>query len=244
MATRTSLRRRRSLFGRPRDLFVRDAIAPPDTSPTSRAARFPARRHHRPDVSGNASAAWDPRPLDAGGRLPGEAGGDSDGVSAAAGGADAARGAASVAARRRSGSERTLRANRRGASCDGVRSAPLPPEATPVAAEEDAAAGHHVAIAAGRHAAAVAGGHPVRVPAAVAGVSPRAAEGDHRLPRGVRPSFPSAARTPEPSAAYTCGSGRPGGPASRRKRNTGSVSNPRDRSSCRSCKGCFSAAAW
>src|SRR5205807_19505 len=51
------------------------------------------------------------------------------------------------------------------------------------------------------------------------------------------------ARTPEASAACTCESGHPAAPASRRIRSTGSVSNLPDRSSCRSCTGCFLAAA-
>lgn len=178
-----------------------------------------------------AAADWDARP--------------------AAGAEDAARAAASVAAgRRRSDSVRIpLPGCRCDDVCGGDRSA-LPRLAEPrlATAAGAVAVGEAVAAAVRHHAADAGGDRRGLARAAVVGDARRGAEGVRRRRlRGATPSYyrscQCAARTPAASSACTCGSGRPGGPASRRNHSRDSASSPRGRSSCRQYKGYFSAGA-
>ncbi len=201
-------------------------------------------RYHRPhhrDGAGSVFAVWDRRPRGAVFRHPREEAGGW-GARPGADAEDAARAAASAVAVPRSGwPRRVLLICRRDDGGDGVPSA-LPRLAVmSVAAAAASAAAEEDAVAADRRVAAVAGGHRGLARAAVVAAWHRAAEDvrRHRHPRDAHPFSPSAARTPAASAACTCGLVRPDEPASRRNRSKGSVSNLRDRFSCRSCKGCF-----
>jgi len=213
------------------------------------AERFPAhpRRHPGDGENGDAvsvrrlpdaALAFRPRRSDA---------------QPAAGEEDAARAAAAVAAavaeRRRSDSEPIPRRDfHRGDDADVFQSV-RPRLAEPrTAAAEDAAVAADVAAAdrLRRRVQNDSAGHRVRARAAVVAADARPDE-EASLHRAGRPSCRqpsrSAARTPGACAACTCESAHPAAPASHRNRSTGSASTPRDRSSCRLNKGCFSAGA-